>query len=197
MFCKFVAMYLPRFTTLFASGLITSLLTSVTGAWEFDVPCLQIYQPSDYTANATVSFTLIDVSDNKTTTTCITSFYDPTANSTNYPTGGSPIACTNDAFGWYFSTFTGLGDFSINIIHSYIDPVVGPYPETVFGTGNPINEQTVPALNCYVLQTGAYGCVFENAAAPIVIPVTGAVAKQRAKRAAGVRRAMRPKVWWG
>ncbi|MCJ1476186.1 hypothetical protein MMC13_004851 [Lambiella insularis] len=157
--------------------LITALLAPLAASWEFDVPCLQTFQPSDPTANATVTFTLIDVHDKNTSTLCTTSFADPTANSTNYPT--SPLPCAKPEFAWYFASFSGLGNFSINIVHTYVDPAVGPVAETLYGTGNPVNEEAVPALNCYVLQTGAYGCAFESTTAPIVIPVTSASAKRR------------------
>jgi len=175
----------------FAVVLTMLLLVTTTVAWQFNVPRLHTVQPADPTANATVRFTITDVHDNHTTTRCSASFADPTANSTNYPTGGSPIACKNSEFGWYFSSFSGLGNFTINIIHTYIDPVVGPYPETLYGTGDPINEALIPQLNCYVLQTGEYGCAFAEPHFPIVIPVTSVVAKKqrRGRRFTGPRKA--------
>ncbi|MCJ1293210.1 hypothetical protein MMC34_004763 [Xylographa carneopallida] len=161
----------------FAVVLSTLLLVKTTVAWQFNIPRLHTLQPADPTANATVRFTVIDVHDNRTTTHCSSSFSESTWNSTNYPTGGSPIACRDPHFGWYFSAFSSLGNFSINIIHTYIDPAVGPTPQTLFGTGDPINEALIPQLTCYVLQTGAYGCAFAEPRYPIVVPVTSVVAK--------------------
>ncbi|MCJ1318180.1 hypothetical protein MMC15_003508 [Xylographa vitiligo] len=166
----------------FATVLTTLLLVKTSVAWQFNIPRLHTLQPAGSTANATVRFTVTDVHDNHTTTHCSTSFAEPIWNSTNYPTGASPIACHDPHFGWYFSSFSGLGNFSINIIHTYIDPVVGPAPQTLYGTGDPINEALIPQLNCYVLPTGEYGCAFAEPRYPIVIPVTSVVAKKVRKR---------------
>ena len=66
---------------------------------------------------------------------------------------------------------------------------VGPFPQTLYGTGDPINEALIPQLNCYVLPTGAYGCAFAEPKYPIVIPVTSVVAKKARKRFGGARTA--------
>ncbi|MCJ1392308.1 hypothetical protein MMC18_005175 [Xylographa bjoerkii] len=171
----------------FAVVLTSLLLVKTTVAWQFNIPRLHTVQPADPAANATVRFTITDLHDNRTTTQCSTSFADPTSNSTNYPTGASPIACKDSRFGWYFSSFSSLGNFSINVIHTYIDPTVGPYPETLYGTGDLINEALIPQLNCYVLQTGKYGCAFVEPNFPIVIPVTSVVAKKKRSRFEGPR----------
>ncbi|MCJ1414916.1 hypothetical protein MMC32_001246 [Xylographa parallela] len=173
----------------FVVVLTALLLVKTTVAWHFNIPRLHTLQPAGPTANATVRFTITDVHDNHTTTHCSTSFAEPTWNSTNYPTGASPIACKDPHFGWYFSSFSGLGNFSINVIHTYIDSVVGPFPQTLYGTGDPINEALIPQLNCYVLPTGAYGCAFAEPKYPIVIPVTSVVAKKARKRFGGARTA--------
>jgi hypothetical protein len=62
------------------------------------------------------------VHDNATATHCYASFRPSTPNATFYPGQDSPLPCQNDHFGWYFGWYDGIANFSIDLIHTYIDP---------------------------------------------------------------------------
>ena len=56
-------------------------------------------------------------------------------------------------------------------------PRVGVLPETLFGTGGLVNRVTTPGFNCEYGASGVGNCYFENRTSPIVVPVTGMIAK--------------------
>ena len=35
------------------------------------------------------------------------------------------MACDNERFSWYFSTFHSIANFSLDIVHTYVDPKSG------------------------------------------------------------------------
>ncbi|KFX89628.1 hypothetical protein O988_08564 [Pseudogymnoascus sp. VKM F-3808] len=93
--------------------------------------------------NRQISFRLADANFN-TSTTCTTTWLDssPHSNSTTRPT--SYIPCTANAgvkesYRWYFAGYTALGDFSLQLAHSFSDPANYPPPYDVVGLFATVN----------------------------------------------------------
>ncbi|KAL9112519.1 MAG: hypothetical protein Q9187_007755 [Circinaria calcarea] len=158
-------------------GLLVALVSAQ--ARNFTVPTLQSHQDGRVNgstpANTTILFTLIDVHANRSTTDCAASFYPATATTTYY----QRFYCTDHHFGWYFSIFNDISNFSINVIHSYVDRAVGPRPIRLYGTSSLISRATVPGFLCRQSSGGSFTCGFHNETAPIVIPVTGMVGRTK------------------
>ncbi|OBT62335.1 hypothetical protein VE03_08472, partial [Pseudogymnoascus sp. 23342-1-I1] len=87
--------------------------------------------------NRQISFHISDPNFN-TSTTCATTWNEAPAYSRNTTLPTTYIPCTpnagvKEAYRWYFDSYTALGEFSLQLAHSFSDPANYPPPWDVVG----------------------------------------------------------------
>ncbi|KAL5354589.1 hypothetical protein ACLOAV_000678 [Pseudogymnoascus australis] len=87
--------------------------------------------------NRQISFHITDPNFS-TSTTCSTTWYEAPAYSSNTTRPGSYIPCkanigVKESYQWFFDSYTELGDFTLELAHSFSDPANYPPPWDVVG----------------------------------------------------------------
>ncbi|KFZ10313.1 hypothetical protein V502_08206 [Pseudogymnoascus sp. VKM F-4520 (FW-2644)] len=104
-----------------------------------DMILTEIHTKTLAAANATadnrqISFHLSDPNFN-TSTTCATTWLD-SPNATTLPSSYIPCAANpgvKESYRWFFDSYTGLGEFGLQLAHAYSDPDNYPAPWDVVG----------------------------------------------------------------
>jgi hypothetical protein len=125
--------------------------------------------PSGTSYNRTITFHWSDPNSN--TTTCCTESWIQTNTTNAYP--HSYVLCDStgfpEAFQWYFSAYTSLSNFTLQLGHEFLDPVAFPPPYD-----EPQYFATVDVtLNCTTALGGYTGCYLPAAQSPLHAAING------------------------